>query len=205
MTSRKIFIAGATGAVGRTVVRLADEEKVDIVPHVRPKHEGADARAVRFELADADKLTLALRKCTTVFQLIGTMRKRFAAGDTYETSDIGTTRQLVDAAKAAGTIDHLVLLSSVGAGGMGAYLKAKATAEELVTGAGIGWTVFRPSFFVGEGHTAFPGAGLLGKLSARYRPIRVDELAKAILRVGRERAPTGVVLEGKSLFEVVGK
>ena len=93
-----------------------------------------------------------MSECTTVVQLIGTMRKRFAQGDTYESSDVGTTRQLVAAATEA-QIDHFVLLSSVGADKpMGAYLKAKAEAERIVFDSGIPWTVFRPSSFDGGGH-----------------------------------------------------
>src|SRR5207245_164039 len=100
----------------------------------------------------AERLRTALARCTTVTQLIGTTRKRFAAGDTYESSDIGTTRQLVDAAHAAGTIDHFILLTSVGAGKpRGAYLRAKAEAERIVIESGIAYTIFRPSFLIGGG------------------------------------------------------
>src|SRR5262249_32915216 len=80
---------------------LCDARGVAIVPHLRPKHTsggaGVDPRAAVLDLADVGALTDALRGCTTVMQLIGTMRRRFADGDTYEVSDIGTTRQLVEA------------------------------------------------------------------------------------------------------------
>ena len=107
---------------------------VPVVAHVRPKSASSELaqgwpRKAVVELADPAALGEAMRGSTTVLQLIGTMRKRFGAGDTYETSDIGTTRQLVEAAKGAG-VDHLVLLSSLGAGRpVGAYLKAKAEAK----------------------------------------------------------------------------
>src|SRR5690349_15737555 len=135
----KLFVAGSTGAVGRTVMRQADARGVDVVPHLRPK-TAAQGKALHpkadvLELSETEKLAEAFRSTgrTSVLQLIGTMRKRFAAGDTYESSDIGTTQQLVDAAKKAGTVDHVVLLSSVGAGRpVGAYLKAKARAEQIV-------------------------------------------------------------------------
>jgi uncharacterized protein YbjT (DUF2867 family) len=158
-----------------------------------------------FELSDADALARAMAGCTTVIQLIGTMRKRFAAGDTYETSDIGTTRQLVDAAVRAG-VDHVVLLSSVGAGKpMGAYLQAKARAEAIVRESGLAYTIFRPSAFYGEGHVGIPGAKTV--LSAlgwrRYEPIAVEALAAGILHAALTRAPLGVALEGQPLWSVV--
>src|SRR4051812_43337599 len=134
MTHRKLFVAGATGATGKVLVPMARAEKIAIVPHARPKSAGsAPEGAAVVDLGDAAALSKAMKGCTTVVQLIGTMKKRFATGDTYETSDIGTTRQLVEAAKSCGTVDHLVLLSSVGAGRpVGAYLQAKAKTEEIV-------------------------------------------------------------------------
>jgi uncharacterized protein YbjT (DUF2867 family) len=209
MKTRRLFIAGATGAVGRTLMRLAPQMGVDVVPHVRPKTAGERPPypdAVVLELSDTEALAGALRGCTTVVQLIGTMRKRFASGDTYETSDIGTTEQLVEAAKKVGSVDHFVLLSSVGAGQpMGAYLKAKARAEEIVRDSGLSWTVFRPSAFIGEGHKVpWVAQAFTRALGARrYQPIRVEQLASAILKVSRQGAPLDTVLEGDSLWQQV--
>jgi len=199
---RKLFVAGATGVTGRAVVRLANG--VDLLAHMRPK-DGRLGKGV-FELSDANALLAAMRDRTTVLQLIGTMRKRFAAGDTYESSDIGTTQQLADAAKRAGTIDHFLLLSSVGAGSpMGAYLKAKAEAERIVRESGIPYTIFRPSSLIGEDRKPPPGMTGFTKLFGmhKYRPITVEQVAGAMLRVARERSHLGCVLEGKSLWEVV--
>jgi uncharacterized protein YbjT (DUF2867 family) len=202
---RRLFIAGSTGAVGRVLVREAAARGVDAVAHRRPKPGEAPGPAV-FPLSDLDALAAALEGRTTVVQLIGTMRKRFAAGDTYEASDIGTTRNLAEAAKRASSVDHFILLSSVGAGKpMGAYLRAKAEAEGIVRASGIAWTIFRPSAFAGEGHRPPPGmAWLTGALGlVRYQPIRVEDLAAALLRVALEREPLDAVLEGKSLWDVV--
>lgn len=208
MTERKIFVAGSTGAVGRQFVAQADRRGIAVVPHVRPKRageKGLHPKAVLFDLADEPALASAMAGCTTVVQLIGTMRNRFQAGDTYQSSDIGSTASLISAARLSGSVDHFVLLSSVGAGRpMGAYLKAKAKAEEMVRSSGIPFTIFRPSFFIGEGRNPPPGAGVLsGLLGRRYRPIRVEDLAAALLTVSVRRAPLGAALEGGSLWEIV--
>lgn len=204
---RKVFIAGSTGAVGRTVTRLALEQGVPFVAHQRPAPDRpGGSNAAQFPLTDSDAITEALRSCTTVVQLIGTMRNRFARGDTYQTSDIGTTRQLVDAARRAGTIDHLVLLSSVGAGRpLGAYLKAKAEAERLVRQSGIPFTVFRPSAFMGEGHEIPGFAERLTRALGlkRYQPIKVEDLARSIVHVSRLQSELGATLEGDTLWRVV--
>lgn len=205
---RRIFVAGSTGAVGRTVMRLGDEMALDLVPHRRPKSASAhppDPRAAILDLSDHDALVEALRGCTTVLQLIGTMRKRFATGDTYETSDIGTTRQLVDAAKEAG-VDHVVFLGSLGTGTpVGPYLKAKARAEAIVREGGIPWTILRPSAFEGEGHPHFPGVRAVTRALGLHAiaPIRVEDLARAILEIALMREPLGEVVSGRQLWEIV--
>jgi uncharacterized protein YbjT (DUF2867 family) len=207
---RTLFIAGATGAVGRTVVRWATARGADFVPHVRPKTaaqgKAMHPRAAVLELADRAALVDALRDRTTVLQLIGTMRSRFTRGDTYEISDIGTTRQLVEAAKQSGSIDHLILLSSVGAGRpFGAYLRAKARAEAIVLESGIPFTVFRPSAFMGEGHRV-PGVfkTVTRAIGAKsWEPIAVDDLAAALLSVAEGREPLNTTLEGAALWELV--
>jgi uncharacterized protein YbjT (DUF2867 family) len=202
MTPRKLFVAGAAGVTGRALVALAKDD--DVIAHMRPK-EGRSGPYV-FELAEKDALARALAGRSTVLQCIGTMRKRFAAGDTYESSDIGTTQLLLDAAKHAGTVDHFVLLSSVGAGSpMGAYLRAKAETERIVRESGIPWTMVRPSSLIGEGRKPPPGMSALTRAFRmhKYRPITVEQVAGALLRVARERSHLGEVLEGKSLWEVV--
>ncbi len=183
---------------------------MDVVPHERPKPSRAPvhANAAVFELADADALTRALQGCTTVLQLIGTTRRRFASGDTYETSDIGTTAQLVAGAKRAG-VGHFVLLSSAGTGRpWGAYLRTKARAEALVVESGIPYTIFRPSMLTGtEGRSAPPGAEWLTRALGleRWRPISVQALSSAMLLVAEKRAPLGRVLEGEPLWQAVAQ
>lgn len=204
---RRIFVAGATGATGSTLFANHDDEH--LVPHVRPQTAakgGAHPRAAVVDLADVDRLAEVLSGCTTVVQLIGTMQKRFSTGDTYETSDIGTTRQLVDAAKRT-PVDHFVLLSSVGAGRpIGAYLKAKAEAERIVTDSGIPWTIFRPSAFDGGGHQAPPLMGSITKALGmdKYRPIPIEDLARTLFQVAERRAPLNTILEGTALWDLVG-
>lgn len=203
----RIVIAGSTGVVGQNVVRIANERGLDIVPLVRPKSASvADPRAVVVSLDDVPALEKAMAGATTVMQLIGTMRKRFSSGDTYETSDIGTTRSLVRAAKAA-SLQHFVLLSALGAGTKrGAYLKAKARAEQLVTDSGLSFTIFRPSAFTGvEGRQVPAFVGSLTKWLglAKLQPIHVRDLARALLLVARDGEPKNAILEGESLWRVV--
>ena len=206
MTPRKLFIAGASGATGRLVVALASAQGLDFLAHERPKPGRVSSRGTAvLALTNAEALKAALQGYTTVLQLIGTTRQRFATGDTYESSDIGTTRALVEAARATG-VDHLVLLSSAGAGlPLGAYLRAKAAAEQLVQTSGIPWTVFRPSAFISD--TQKPPAGFAALTRAlglrRFEPIALPLLAQGLLRSASQRVPLETVLEGAALFAFV--
>lgn len=207
LSTRRLFVAGATGAVGHVLVPLAVKRGVDVVAHARPKSLGkvSAPQVAALELSDP-QLVEVLKGRTTVVQLIGTMRKRFASGDTYQTSDIGTTRQLLEAAKASGSVDHFVLLSSVGAGSpTGAYLKAKAEAERLVRESGLAFTIFRPSAFADREGQSFPGMRAVTRLLGlkRYLPITLLELASGLLAAAEQRAPLGVALEGQPLWDVV--
>jgi uncharacterized protein YbjT (DUF2867 family) len=208
MTTRRLFIAGSTGAVGRLVVSLARHGGLAVVPHVRPKSlrkPWADPEAAVFELSEAEPLSRALQQCTTVLQLIGTTRKRFSSGDTYQTSDVATTEELLASARDAG-VDHFILLSSVGADRpIGDYLKAKARAEKLVRESSVPFTIFRPSAFVGEGHKAPPGMKLITQALGldRFKPVPVEDLARALVHVAATRSQIGQTLEGTKLWEVI--
>ena len=218
----RIFVAGATGATGSVFVPEATRAGLELVLHVRPKTAvssplAGDPRARVFELDDLPALADALSGSEAIVSFVGTMRDRFKAGDTYASSDVGSTRALADGARRAG-VPRFLLLSSVGAGGAGAYLKMKAECEAIVRDSRLRWTVFHPSVLVTpEGATAGShGArrappmfgGLLGALGALpglagfaddYKPIPLDVLVWAFLQV-LEWPKDGAVLTGRELW-----
>jgi uncharacterized protein YbjT (DUF2867 family) len=161
------FVLGATGFVGREVVRQLCVRGARPIAHVRPDSRtleewrtkledlgaavdttpwSVDAMATRFEVVDPAQLYI----------LIGTTRSRARAdavqGDIYEAVDLGLTRIAVDAARASHRRPRLVYLSSVGAdpGARSAYLSARGRAEQVVAGTGLPWVIARPSIITGE-------------------------------------------------------
>jgi NADH dehydrogenase len=107
-----------------------------------------------------------MAECEAIVSFVGTMRNRFAAGDTYESSDVASCEQLANAGRAAG-VKRFLLLSSYGAGGAGAYLKMKARCEDIVKASGLAWVVFRPSALVSpkDGPKDVSSEGTHGKRS----------------------------------------
>jgi uncharacterized protein YbjT (DUF2867 family) len=211
-----VLVAGATGAIGTALVPHLRAEGFEVIPHVRPKTAprhpfGKDPRALVADLSDAGKLDAAMSQAQAVVCLVGTMRRRFAAGDTYESSDYRPVVQLVESARRVPSAKprHFVLLTALGARPGSGYLGWKFKAEEVVRNSGLPHTVLRPSFLDTTASAALPSDGtqrkpppligdalrLLGKfpplrgISDDLRPLPASVLCAAIVRILRDGAP----------------
>jgi uncharacterized protein YbjT (DUF2867 family) len=161
------FVLGATGFVGREVVRQLCVRGAKTYAHVRPDSKQLAEWRARFgELGaevdttawDARAMAARFRelKPSQVYVLIGTTRNKAKSdavqGNIYEAVDLGLTKIAVEAARASEVSPRIVYLSSVGAdpSARSAYLKARGLAEEAVTTSGLPWVIARPSIITGE-------------------------------------------------------
>jgi uncharacterized protein YbjT (DUF2867 family) len=161
------FVLGATGFVGREVVRQLCVRGTKTYAHVRPDSKSlADWRAKLGELGaevdttawDAAALAARWRELrpAQVYVLIGTTRSKAKSdavqGNIYEAVDLGLTKIAVDAARASEVQPRIVYLSSVGAdpNARSAYLKARGQAEDVVKASGLPWVIARPSIITGD-------------------------------------------------------
>lgn len=161
------FVLGATGFVGREVVRQLCVRGARAIAHVRPDSSKLAEWRTRFGELGAqvdttpwDVAALAARwrelAPAQIYILIGTTRSRAKAdhvqGDIYEAVDLGLTRLAVDAARAAETTPRLVYLSSIGAdaSARSAYMRARGKAEQVVMTSGLPWVIARPSLITGD-------------------------------------------------------
>jgi uncharacterized protein YbjT (DUF2867 family) len=161
------LILGATGFVGREVVRQLCVRGSKVIAHVRPDSSklgywtrefselGATVDTSRW---DAAELATALKAHAVdrLYILIGTTKAKAKSdrldGNIYEQIDLGLTKIAVDAAKASGRAMRIIYLSAIGAdaGARGAYMRARGQAEDVVRGSGLPWVLARPSLIVGE-------------------------------------------------------
>jgi uncharacterized protein YbjT (DUF2867 family) len=161
------FVLGATGFVGREVVRQLAVRGTPVVAHVRPDSRtleewrtklGALGVTVDTTAWDVTALAETFRrtKPAHVYILIGTTRGRAktdaVAGDIYEAVDFGLTKLTVDAVQASGERPRLVYLSGIGAdaSASGAYMRARGKAEDVVRGSGLPWVIARPAIITGD-------------------------------------------------------
>ncbi len=185
------FVLGATGFVGREVVRQLCVRATPVVAHVRPDSSKLSDWRKRFAKYgatidtspwDAEALALGLDRAqaTELYILIGTTRGRAKAdnveGDIYEQIDYGLTKLAVAAARMSNAKPRLVYLSGMGADAKarGAYMRARGRAEDAVRGSGLAWVIARPAIITGnrdesragERTAAVVGDGLLAVASA---------------------------------------
>jgi uncharacterized protein YbjT (DUF2867 family) len=176
------FVTGATGFVGREVVRQLCVRGAKCIAHVRPDSTSLASWRTRFaELGaevdatawEAAALAARLRALavTHLYICIGTTRAKAKsdaiAGDIYEAVDLGLTKIAVEAARASELRPRLVYLSSVGAdpGARSPYLRARGKAEAVVQSSGLPWIIARPSIITGDRDDARLGertAGVVG-------------------------------------------
>lgn len=187
--------------------------------------EGAEVDTSAWDEAALTR-TLRERAPGVVFALLGTTRKRArraraagqdASAESYAAVDYGLTAMLRRAAEASGHRPRFVYLSSMGVrqGTSNPYFAARVEIERELREGALPYTVVRPGFIVGErdeqrlaesigaaiSDAALSLVSLVGgrSLRERYRSIRAEELARALVRLALDPAAAGRTLEAEGL------
>ncbi|MDX1667780.1 MAG: NAD(P)H-binding protein [Limnobacter sp.] len=193
-TGQTILVAGATGAVGQQVLKLASQHAgvAHIVALTRRPLPETFAK-VSNEIVDFLNLPedAPWWQADAVICALGTTRKQAGSAEAFERVDYEMVAELAHKAAAKG-IARFVLNSSMMANpnAPGLYLKTKGRAEQAVIAAGFESVVLaRPGLLDASREESRPGefAGILASrlfnpvLPKRYRSVKVDRLAAAML------------------------
>jgi NADH dehydrogenase len=151
-----ILVTGATGFIGRVLVRLLAEAGRDVRVLMRPSSHspalpnGVPVDAAVTGLGDPRGLRAAMVGIDAVYHLAGSERHGSRAD--LQGVDIQGTRAVAEAARDAG-VNRIFMVSHLGADRASGYplLKTKGIAEESMRKSGIDYTIFRSAVLFGDG------------------------------------------------------
>ena len=204
-----VLVTGATGFVGRQVVKALCSRGADVrclvhTPGGEKVLAGHPVDIHYGSVGDPAALEVAFYNVDTVVHLVAVIREKGAA--TFEQVNRRGTENVVEAAKVAGA-KQLVQMSAIGAADDPTYpyLYSKWQAEQCIIRSGIPYTILRPSLLFGEGDEfintlaglvrAFPVVPVAGTGRNTFQPMAVDDLARcAADAVGKDEV-MGKVIE----------
>ena len=193
---RPVVVTGGSGLVGTHLCRLLveagwkvralvrDAEKAATrIGHLRLEIRSADIR-------DAEAMRSALTGSGALVHLAAIAIEKGA--ESYEASNTDATGVILAAARSA-DVSRIVYMSQNGASSSSPYrfLRSKGLAENMVTDSQTRWSVLKPSVIFGPedefinvlarmirlSPVVFP---LPGGGTARFQPIAVDDVARAV-------------------------
>lgn len=192
-----VLVTGATGFVGSHLVKKLAAKGMAVRALVRnPDKAGRlpeGVEAARGDINDRESLVRAASGCDAVIHLVGIIQE--GPGYTFESVHVEGTRNMVDAAKEAGTVRHFIYQSSLGTSkdAQGGYFRTKYQAEEIVKASGLDYTITRPSIIYGPGGDFItktvqlfrqgPVVPIIGPGESRLQPVFIDDITEAISRL----------------------
>ena len=145
------LVTGATGDLGRRLVRLLREREMSVRSLVRlnSRYAELDNRGAEIVIGDLRRERDIQKACQGVQYVISAHGSSEASGGDAETIDYQANVELIDQAKAAG-VEHFVFISVLGVdrGYEDApVFKAKREVEKYLQASGLNYTILRPSGF----------------------------------------------------------
>ena len=198
MTPRRVAIFGASGFIGRYVVRdlarsgaviAASARHASGAGFLRPMGDVGQIAPLSADLGDARALAAVVAGADAVVNLVGILHER--GKQRFDLAHHRGPALLAAAAKSAGAkrFVHVSALAA-DANSSSAYARSKAAGEAAVRAAFPGAVILRPSLVFGPEDNFFnrfaemarvsPVLPLIGGGTTRFQPVYVSDVAAAI-------------------------
>ena len=192
----RVFVTGATGFVGRTVIQALRAEGYVVRCLVRRGSErdlrGVEAiERVEGDVLSPQTLEEGMAGCDAVVHLVGIIREHVPTNTTFYRVHVQGTGNVVAAAASVG-VRRYIHMSALGAreGARSRYHQTKWAAEETVHACSLPWTIVRPSVIYGRGDgfvsllvwvvRRLPVVPLI--VGGRLQPVPVEQVAQGVAR-----------------------
>ncbi len=199
----RILVTGATGFIGRRLVRALVEAGHDVKAMTRhPETYDGPGRPVRGDVAERASLTEPLEDVDVAYYLVHSLDNT-----DFEKRDADAARMFAKVAATTG-VGQIVYLGGLGNehnGALSAHLRSRREVEGLLGSTGIPVTVLRAAIVVGKGGVSWEMTRQLVKklpamvvpkwVGTRTQPIGIDDVVSYLVGVAGHEKALGQVFE----------
>ena len=213
MRYRRVTITGASGFIGRYVVKrlatrgiviAAVSRDIEKAKMLRPMGDVGQIATLRASLVDEEALAVTVAGSDSVVNLVGILHEHGA--QRFDAIHHEGAARLARIARAAG-VKRFVHVSALGADASSpaAYARSKAAGEAAVRAEFPDAVILRPSVVFGPEDNffnrfarmaqVFPALPLIGGGKTRFQPVYVGDVADAVVRALEDERAAGRTYE----------
>lgn len=199
----RILVTGATGFIGRRLVRALVEAGHDVKAMTRhPETYDGPGRPVRGDVGERASLTEPLEDVDVAFYLVHSLDNT-----DFEKRDADAARMFAKVAATTG-VGQIIYLGGLGNehnGALSAHLRSRREVEGLLGSTGIPVTVLRAAIVVGKDGVSWEMTRQLVKklpamvvpkwVGTRTQPIGIDDVVSYLVGVAGQEKALGQVYE----------